>query len=154
MTPAARTSPVRVLIGDERYQVTDARRDVVIERSLLDVWRGRPGVAGECMNARCIIRNAELFPHPVLATSVIKSRVYVIDRPGHVVRYVLGKRDQDLVASHDEESIAAPGTLTLQAPRAAEADRPHRCRRCESSGHTPDRRHRRIDVLPIRATPS
>lgn len=104
-------------IDGTMFYYDDAKQPVKITRTLMDVFRGKPGVAGECMNAQCIIRNKAKFPHKVLGVSVVKSRVYVIDTPEHAVRYTLGEKDSLLIANHDENAIGQPGELTLRVPR-------------------------------------
>ena len=106
----------RVTINGELYDFDDAEKDVVIQRTLLNIWKGVPGYADKCMNAQCIIENKSLFPHPVLAASVRASRVFIIDRPGHAVRYLLNKKDRELIHQHDEVKVGQPGTLHLYAP--------------------------------------
>jgi hypothetical protein len=98
------------------YPYDDAKKDVTIERDLVDVWKGVPGNATECMNAQCIIRNKAKFPHKVLAASVIKTRVFIFDSPNHLVRYVLSSQDSRLIEAHDSKAIGQPGTLRLRAP--------------------------------------
>lgn len=112
-------SPKARIAGD-LYRYSDAKKDVVIERKLVDVWKGKAGAANECMNARCILRNRAKFPHKVLAVSVLKSVVYVIDSPEHAVRYIVGSRDRDLIAQHDETAKSEPGTLVLHAPNGSD----------------------------------
>jgi len=107
---------MRYKIADEMYEVEDGTEKVSITRSLADVWQGRSGAAGECMNAKCVLRNAASFPHPVLAVSVIKTVVLVVDRPGHAVRYMLSERDSRLIHEHDTEQVGEPGALTLRVP--------------------------------------
>jgi hypothetical protein len=103
----------------------DARQDVVVERKMVDIWKGNPGVAGDCMNAQCILRNKDVFPHAVFLASVMKSRVFIVDRvtkdgePAHAVRYILGAVDGADIARHDVLKTAVPATLTLKAPRGA-----------------------------------
>ena len=107
---------------------TDARRDVVIRRELIDIWKGNPGKPDGCMNHECILRNANAFPHAVFAASVIKSRVYIVDKvsrkdggsPVHVVRYTLSAKDGNQIDRHDVLHSAIPATLTLKAPRGGD----------------------------------
>lgn len=111
----------------------DARRDVVIFRKMIDIWKGDPGSAyadGKtegCMNDQCALRNKRLFPHPVFAVSTIKSRMYVVDKvdrktgePLHCVKYVLSASDGDDIARHDVLRTAVEATLTLRAPRGTD----------------------------------
>ena len=107
----------RTRIDGVLYPYDDAKKDVELQREIMDVWKGRPGEAGKCMNAVCIERNKNLFPHPVLAVSVIKSRVYILDSLDHAVRYTLSDRDSRLIEQHDTIAVGQPGTLTLRAPK-------------------------------------
>jgi hypothetical protein len=114
----------RIRIGDDLVDYDDAKRDVKIRRELIDIWKGDPGKAGECMNAQCIRRNKRTFPHPVWAVSVLKSRVFIVDKvdrregvPLHAIRYVLSAKDGDEIAQHDILGSAIPATLTLRAPK-------------------------------------
>jgi hypothetical protein len=91
-----------------------------MHRTIMDIWRGQPGVANHCMNAVCIKRNKKLFPHPVLGVSVVKSRVYVFDAVDHVVRYALSAKDSKLIEMHDKASLGEPGDLTLHVPQKIE----------------------------------
>lgn len=107
----------RTRIDGILYPYDDAKKDVTIERELIDVWKGEPGNASKCMNAQCIMRNKAKFPHKVLAASVIKTRVFIFDSPEHVVRYTLtGAASRD-ISVHDTDAIGKPGTLVLKAPR-------------------------------------
>jgi len=114
-TPAR--SLARVKVHGELHEVSDAKRDVTLHRSLTDVWHGRRGDDDECMNAVCILHNAGAFPHDVLAVSVTKSRAYVVDRPGHCVRYTLDEAAGTAIDAHDATGIAEVGELTLYAPK-------------------------------------
>ena len=142
----------RVRIGEDEgfagwlVPYTDAKKDVVIRRELIDIWKGNPGKATDCMNAQCINRNANLFPHAVFASSVIKSRVYIVDKvsrkdggtPAHVVRYTLSARDGNRIAQHDVLRTAIPATLTLKAPRGGDkAGATHGARPRPSGKHNP-----------------
>lgn len=119
-TKAQDQNDVRVNIEGTMFPYDDAKKDVVLERSLMDIFRGVPGVAGKCMNAQCVMRLKADFPHPVLGVSVLKARVYVIDSPNHVVRYTLSKADSQLIGEHDEKAIGEPGILVLRAPRPSD----------------------------------
>jgi hypothetical protein len=107
----------RIRIGGDLHDLSDAKRDVTLHRTLADVWHGKRGDALECMNAACVLHNAGAFPHPVLAVSVTKSRAYVVDKPGHAVRYVLDESAGTAIDDHDAEGMAEVGELTLHAPR-------------------------------------
>lgn len=106
----------RVRIDDDFYVYNDATKPVTVKRKAIDIWKGNVGKAGKCMNAHCIIRNRYKFPHPVLGVSVIRSRVFVIDAPGHAVRYFLSKKDSVLIRAHDEKALGMTGNLTLHVP--------------------------------------
>jgi hypothetical protein len=97
----------------------DATQVVEVPRTLMDIWRGVPGSADKCMNAQCIERNAQLFPHKVMGVSVSKSRVFILDSHDHAVRYFISKRESQLIQGHDEEGVGEPGTLRLMPPPAA-----------------------------------
>jgi hypothetical protein len=113
----ARTTKVsRIRIAGELLEASDAKRDVTLHRTLADVWHGKRGDALECMNAACVLHNAGAFPHPVLAVSVTKTRAYVVDKPGHCVRYVLDDSAGTAIDAHDAEGMAEVGELTLHAP--------------------------------------
>jgi len=119
----------RVRIDDILYPYDDAKEDVDIDRSLMDIWKGKRGRAGECMNWQCIMRQTKAFPHPVLAASVIGSRVYILDSFEHAVRYTLTESESAKIAQHDELGVASPGTITLRAPRGvAKKGSDHRSR--------------------------
>lgn len=109
----------RIKIDGELVEYDDAKRAVTIKRSLLDIWKGRAGIAGKCMNARCILRNKAKFPHKVLGVSVTRARVFVIDKIDHAVRYILSPKDRLLIKNHDEFSVGEPGTLTLYPPKSS-----------------------------------
>jgi hypothetical protein len=116
----------RVKIAGALFPYDDATETVTVERTLMDVFKGRVGDAQACMNAQCIMRNTSAFPHPVLGVSVVKTRVYVIDAEDHVTRYELSHKDSKLIEAHDEDSIGQPGTLTLRPPwrkKGAQIDR-------------------------------
>jgi len=127
----------KTTIADALVEYDDAVRPIEVPRSLVDVWKGQPGVAGKCMNAQCIMRNKKLFPHKVLAVSVIKSRVFIMDTHDHAVRYVLSRKDSRAIQAHDEEALGQPGTLTLRPPAPSNAagityssqHRPHKSKR-------------------------
>ena len=106
----------RVRIEDALYDVDDAEQTVVCPRTLADVVGAKRGDAQRCMDARCVTRRHDLFPHPVLGVSVTKTKVYVIDRPGHCVRYTLTSEETAQIARHDTKGVGEPGTLVCQAP--------------------------------------
>lgn len=128
----------RIKIEGTYFPYDDAKKDVSIKRTLVDVWKGKPGSANECMNAQCVMRNKRKFGHKVLGVSVIKSRVYILDSPDHVIRYTLSERDSRLIAQHDEEALGQPGTLVLRAPRGHnKAGAVHSTKRGRSGQHNP-----------------
>lgn len=118
--PAPTRSLARVKVLGELHEVTDAKRDVHLQRTLAHVWRGKRGADNVCMNSVCILDSSGAFPHPVLGVSVTKARAYVIDRPGHAVRYTLDNAAGEDIDAHDALGIAEPGELTLHAPRGAD----------------------------------
>jgi hypothetical protein len=120
---AKKAKHYRVGIDGSFYPYSDATQDVTIKRELVDLWSGQPGKADACMNHHCIIRNAKAFPHPVIAASVVKSRVYIFDTPNHVIRYVLSDADQRLIGKHDTLKIGDTGLLRLQVPGAKDQGR-------------------------------
>ena len=118
---------LRIRIDGELYQYTDAKKDVTVHRSLVDVFTGKKGVASECMNAQCLTaktknaeRNRQAFPHPVIAVSVIATCAYIIDRPGHAVRYKLSKSATKDVHKFDKHGVGAPTEVTFYAPKGAD----------------------------------
>jgi len=131
--PKRKVAKHRVNIDGGYYPYDDATEDVKIQRELVDIWNAQPGKADACMNHHCIIRNRDSFPHPVIAASVIKTRVYIFDSPDHVVRYIMSAKDAELVGHHDTLKIGETGTLVLHAPVGKEVggshhDRPGRPR--------------------------
>jgi hypothetical protein len=126
----ARTTTFAYIEGDT-YDSDDATEDVTLERAATDLWRAKPGRAGECMNALCIMRHRDLFPFPVVGVAVIRSRAYVIDRApilddrgktlqrGHVYRYVLSAKATAEIDLHDTEALGLTGDLELLAPTGA-----------------------------------
>lgn len=113
---ATKAAKTRTRIDGVLVAHDDAKTDVTIKRQMVDIWKGRPGEAGKCMNAVCITRNKKLFPHPVLGVSVVKSRVFILDKPDHAIRYVLSAHDAELIEKHDTIAVGEPGTLVLRAP--------------------------------------
>jgi hypothetical protein len=115
----------RIRIGDWLVPYDDATKEVVVERKLIDIFKGTPGNHLLCMNSICIRaqRNRHVFPHDVFIVSTIQSRVYIVDvldaagLPAHAVRYELTPRDSALVKAHDHHGIAQPGQLRLRLPR-------------------------------------
>ena len=109
-------------IEGETFDVVDAKKDVVIPRTLADLWLGKPGLANQCMNANCVLHHQEAFPHPVIAVSVLRTRVYVVTsapepgKRGTCVRYVLPVDATRRIDAHDTEGVGEPGDLTLLAP--------------------------------------
>lgn len=108
---------LRVRVDGMLFPYDDATKDVTLDRSMMDVWKGQPGKPGECMNAVCIMRSKRKFGHKVLGASVFGSRVYIFDTPDHLIRYILSEKDTRLVNAHDEHALSQPGTLRLLAPR-------------------------------------
>jgi hypothetical protein len=115
----------RTRFGNWLVPYDDAKQEVVIERSLMDILKAVPGDAEQCMNSRCIRaqRNRHAFPHPVLLVSTIASRVFIVDRldengePAHVIRYELSKRDSKLIHAHDAMGAGEAGPLKLRVPK-------------------------------------
>jgi len=113
----------RITIGGELYEYSDATKDVALQREMIDIWNGKRGKADACMNWHCVIRNSKLFSHPVLAVSVIKTRVFIITRPGtakrigHAVRYTIPRAESSRIGRHDAKGVAELGVLILRAPR-------------------------------------
>lgn len=110
----------RVRLDGKPYPYSDAKKDVIIRRELIDIWNGEPGKDAACMNAQCVLRNRSAFPHPVKLVSVIKSRVYILDRDDHAVRYILSAKDGADIARHDVLASARPATLILRVPKGRE----------------------------------
>ena len=115
--PAPTRTLARVKVLGELHEVSDAKRDVTLQRTLAHVWHGKRGADDVCMNSVCILDSSGAFPHPVLAVSVTKARAYVVDRPGHAVRYTLSDTAGVDIDAHDAEGIAEVGELVLHAPR-------------------------------------
>jgi hypothetical protein len=107
----------RVRIDGILYPYRDGTENVELDRKMIDIMKGKRGIAGECMNARCIQRSPEAFSHPVLAVSVIKSRVYIFESLDSVVRYELSGNAAREIHEHDDEGVGSPGKLTLYAPK-------------------------------------
>jgi hypothetical protein len=126
----------RVRIEGVLYPYRDATQDITIKRELIDIWKGEPGKAGACMNQQCIIRNKRAFPHKVLAASVIKTRVFILETPKSAVRYILSAKDGQEIAQHDILASARPATLVLRAPRGSKIGG-SRYRATGSGGHNP-----------------
>jgi hypothetical protein len=104
-------------------EVDDATEDVLLDRTVKDILTARRGVASHCMNANCIVRSAERFPHKVYLASVIKTSALLVDEltedgePAHAVRYVLTEAASREIQRHDAEGVAQPGDLWLRVPR-------------------------------------
>ena len=117
----------RIFDGDTGHSwlvdANDATEDVLLDRTVLDILTAKRGVASHCMNANCIIRSAERFPHKVYMASVIKTTALVVDKvteegePAHAVRYVLTEATSREIQNHDAVGVAAPGDLWLRAPK-------------------------------------
>lgn len=107
----------RVRIDDALVEYDDATRVVgPLPRSLMDIWTAKRGKDDDCMNFQCIVKNHKKFPHKVLAVSVIKSRVYVMDKVDHAIRYMIREKDSRGIAVHDKLGIGQPGDLWIYPP--------------------------------------
>lgn len=115
------TGKRRVKVDGILYPYRDATESVEIPRKLHHVWKATRGKADDCMNFHCIVDNANLFPHPVIAVHVNKSRVYLFESPEMMVRYILAPKDTVNIDQHDALGIGEPGTLVLHAPTGAHA---------------------------------
>lgn len=121
------TTTRRVRLGGLLYDYDDAKQDVEVERTLLHIAKAHRGKADGCMNSKACIDQRERFPHPVIAISTWKSRLFAIDKiytkanaagtAGHAIRYVLTARDGHDISSHDLLGVGRPATLLLRVPR-------------------------------------
>ena len=73
--------------------VTDAKKDVTIDGTLMDALLGTPGETIGCHLSNCAKANADRFPHPFIVAGFTKSTCIVITKitggaPSHGKRYV------------------------------------------------------------------
>ena len=72
---------------------SDAKSVVRMSRAEADVFRGKPGIAVACADARCAMESDGIFPHPVYLAEFTRSHAYIVDRldrqgqPAHCVKY-------------------------------------------------------------------
>lgn len=118
----------RIRIGGQLVAYDDATEEVLLQRTIVDVLKAKPGDHQNCMNSQCIKaqRNRNAFPHQVWAVSTIKSRVYIVDQISlkgenvvfqHAIRYELPKKESQLIHAHDTTATGEPGDLKLKTPR-------------------------------------
>jgi hypothetical protein len=118
--------------GDNDYfsvPYSDGDVTVVIQRTKQDLKNGVRGKAVACMDARCIVRNRQSFPHPVEQAYVTRSSVYIVDQvsengsPIHAIRYAHNDRggpgtfDVRGGASILKRSGEAEKNITIKPPR-------------------------------------
>lgn len=75
-----------------KVKINNATKDVVLNGSLLDAIKGKPGQTIGCHLSNCALRNQSAFPHPVHMAAFTRSSALVVDkitdgRPSHAVRY-------------------------------------------------------------------
>ncbi len=73
-------------------KTTDAKHNVTINGTLMDALTGAPGQTIGCHLSNCVVRNQDVFPHPVYWAAFNKRTAQVIDKitngsPSHAVRY-------------------------------------------------------------------
>lgn len=84
-TPHRHRMLLEVLEGQKPFEfwVKARRADqiVKINRKLVDIARGKKGMAVTCANARCAMReNSHAFPHPVHMAEFTDRRAYIVDK--------------------------------------------------------------------------
>jgi hypothetical protein len=84
-----------------RIPMSDAKTNVKLHRLPVDAYNGIPGMAMECMNSQCGLREAEKFTeHRVFLMEFTDTRAFVVDRlnaqgmPAHCVRYYHHQMDE------------------------------------------------------------
>lgn len=70
----------------------DAKQEVIINGTLADAMRGKPGMTIGCHLSNCAMRNAKEFPHPVKLVAFTRRSCFVVTKiangaPAHCVRY-------------------------------------------------------------------
>lgn len=161
----------RIRIGGQLVAYDDATEEVLLQRTIVDVLKAKPGDHQNCMNSQCIKaqRNRNVFPHQVWAVSTIKSRVYIVDEIGlngenvvfkHAIRYELPPKESQLIHAHDTTAAGEPGNLKLKTPRDPKGSTKRRQNAGGSfaagagHGNTPGKQNTGQRDRPITAGPS
>jgi hypothetical protein len=113
----------RVRIGGVLVPYDDAKRNVHLQRTVVDVLKATPGDNQNCMNSQCIRaqRNSNCFPHPVYVACTMKTVVYIIDkltRSGefaHAVRTIFPQRIPDLSRSTTNTALGRRVYLSYES---------------------------------------
>lgn len=126
---------MRIVYGTGKHRlywtvrVSDAKKDVVVNGSLMDALRGTPGETIGCHLSNCAVRNASSFPHECHLASFTRHTCAIVDKisngaPSHAVRYM--HNYGDLVDLNDtdkekkkirENPKLAEASYILKAPR-------------------------------------
>lgn len=98
MPTNARRKTARVYYGTDKVKlfwtvvVSDAKKNVTIDGSLLDAITGKKGQTIGCHMSNCAMRNQAAFPHPVVLAAFTKRSALIVDKivkgqPAHAIRY-------------------------------------------------------------------